>query len=797
MSRLSLGSSVCDRTSRDYLSPLHPSTPRFPFNSPPTIAILGAGFSGSLVAAHLLKTAHRPLTIKLVERRPQAGQGVAYSTTNPRHLLNVSAGKMSAFPDESGHLLRWLNYNRTALAGFFPDGFDASSFIPRAVFGLYIQSILEEAEASAPSTVRLERVSHEAVGIVAQEQGVQVALAGGQSITADRLVLALGNAPAGVSTAAADYLRHAWSWNALDGLEADAPVLLVGTGLTMVDMVISLHSRRHRGPIVALSRRGLSPLPHRSAQPYPTFLAPETAPATVRGLVRRLRHETDTAAAYGYDWRSVVDALRPITQDLWQQLPRPEQQRFLRHLSPYWDVHRHRIAPEIGDVIQTLRQSGQLSILAGRIVNYEPVPGGVRVTYRPRHVQATQDLTVSRVIRCTGAQVDYRTSPHPLIASLRDQGLIRPCNLGLGLDTTTDGALLDAHGQRSPWLYTLGTPRKGQLWETTAVPELRQQAQALASTLLQSLPVQVRPVPTQVYAISQGDLALVQDCGDPRPVLPASTLVFRQLFDPESSTYTYLIADSQTQAAALVDTVIEKVDRDLQVLNDLGLTLRYCLETHIHADHITGAGKLRQQTGCQVLVPQNTAARSADHSLADGETLSLGAVRIEAIATPGHTSGHLAFLVNATHLLTGDALLIRGCGRTDLQGGDAGTLYDTVIQRLFTLPDDTWVYPAHDYQGRTVSTIGEEKRLNPRFSDGQEPASGYRTRDQFITLMAHLGLSYPKKMHQAVPANEYCGDFIPPGDHGATAEVQEERDQTEQNLNTNAEIFESYFAMYI
>jgi uncharacterized NAD(P)/FAD-binding protein YdhS len=262
----------------------------FPFNSPPTIAILGAGFSGSLVAAHLLKTAHRPLTIKLVERRPQAGQGVAYSTTNPRHLLNVSAGKMSAFPDESGHLLRWLNYNRTALAGFFPDGFDASSFIPRAVFGLYIQSILEEAEASAPSTVRLERVSHEAVGIVAQEQEVQVALAGGQSITADRLVLALGNAPAGVSTASADYLRHAWSWNALDGLEADAPVLVVGTGLTMVDMVISLHSRRHRGPIVALSRRGLSPLPHCSAQPYPTFLAPETAPATVRGLgTRRIR----------------------------------------------------------------------------------------------------------------------------------------------------------------------------------------------------------------------------------------------------------------------------------------------------------------------------------------------------------------------------------------------------------------------------------------------------------------------------------------------------------------------------
>jgi glyoxylase-like metal-dependent hydrolase (beta-lactamase superfamily II) len=325
------------------------------------------------------------------------------------------------------------------------------------------------------------------------------------------------------------------------------------------------------------------------------------------------------------------------------------------------------------------------------------------------------------------------------------------------------------------------------VWETIAVPELRQQSLALAATVLQSLPVRVRPVPTRLYALPQGESV---------PSLAPGTLIFRQFFDPESSTYTYLVADHQTRQAALVDTVLEKGDRDLQVLSDLGLTLLYCLETHIHADHITGAGKLRQQTGCQVLVPQNAAARSADLNLADGDILSLGTVRIEAIATPGHTSGHLAYLVNGTHLLTGDALLIRGCGRTDLQGGDAGTLYDTVTQRLFTLPDHTLVYPAHDYQGRTVSTIAEEKRLNPRFADGQGSAS-YRSRDQFITLMAHLGLSYPKKMNQAVPANEYCGDFIPPDNGEPPESLPIEPDQTEQNVAANAEIFESYFAMYI
>ncbi|MBD2111811.1 MULTISPECIES: FAD/NAD(P)-binding protein [Cyanophyceae] len=766
------------------------------FNSPPAIAIIGAGFSGSLVATHLLKTANRPLVVKLVERRSEVGKGVAYSTTTNGHLLNVSAGKISAFPDEPGHLLRWLNYNRSALTGFLPKDFDASTFIPRQVFGLYIQSILEEAEASAPSTVRLERVEDEAVAIAPQGQGAVVSLASGQSFAADRLVLALGNAPAGVETDSdRPYLRHAWAANALDDLAPDAPVLLVGTGLTMVDMVVSLHSRRHRGPIYALSRRGLAPLPHQSTLPYPAFLTPDIAPTTLRGLTQRLRREVETAKAYGYDWRAVIDSLRPITQELWQRLPRPEQRRFLRHLNPYWDVHRHRIAPTIGEMLKALQQSGQLTIAAGRILGYQAIPDGVAVTFRCRGSQLEETLQVSRVVNCTGVQADYRRSLQPLITSLRQQQLIRPCDLGQGIDTAADGAVLDAQGRRSALLYTLGTPRKGQLWESIAVPELREQAQRLASTVLQSLPVRVRPLPTRVYATSQR-VAFAQDCGEPAPVLPQSTLVFRQLFDPESSTYTYLIADSQTQEAALVDAVLERSDRDLQLLQDLGLTLRYCLETHIHADHITGAGKLRQQTGCQVLVPQN-AARSADHNLADGEILTLGTVRLEAIATPGHTSSHMAYLINNTHLLTGDALLIRGCGRTDLQSGDAGTLYDTVTQRFFTLPDTTLVYPAHDYQGRTVSTIGEERRLNPRFTDGQGPGSGYRTRDQFITLMAHLGLSYPKKINQAVPANEHCGDFIPPSDLDANPNSQAERDQTEQNLTTNAEIFEGYFAMYI
>lgn len=759
---------------------------------PITIAIVGAGFSGSLVAAHLLKTASRPLLIKLIERRHEIGKGVAYSTGTVNHLLNVSAGKMSAFPDDPGHLLRWLHYNRSELAAFLPDDLNASSFIPRQIYGLYIQSILEEAEATASSNVRLERIRDEAVAIEPQAKGAIVSLRSSRVFVADKIVLALGNAPATPPGSQSEdnhtYLRHAWSADALAGLEPDAPVLLIGTGLTMVDMVVSLHERQHRGKIYAVSRRGLAPLPHQSTKPYSAFLTPDTAPKTIRGLLRRIRREVQMAAMHGYDWRSVIDVLRPITQQLWQQLTPVEQQRFLRHATPYWDVHRHRIAPEIGQIVQTMLESGQLTITAGRIQDYQATSAEVAVTVRQRHRQTNQILQVSRVVNCTGVEANYRRSPQPLIANLRTQGLICPHKMGLGLDTAADGTVFDAQGSRSSLLYTLGTPRKGNLWETIAVPELRQQAQALAETVLQSLPVRVRPVPPLSRATEP-------DTSNPGTVIPQTAFLFRQFFDPESSTYTYLIADSQTKESVLVDAVLEQVERDLQVLDELGLTLRYCLETHIHADHITGAGKLRQQTGCQVVVPQNATARSADHSLSDGETLTVGTVVIEAIATPGHTDSHLAYLINQTHLLTGDALLIRGCGRTDFQSGDAGILYDTVTQRLFTLPEETLVYPAHDYKGRTISTIGEEKRLNPRFAN--------RSRDQFITIMSHLGLSYPRKMHQAVPANEYCGDFMPEVslvdslDNGMSTAIDTDREKVEQTLSTNTEIFEAYFAMYI
>lgn len=226
-------------------------------------------------------------------------------------------------------------------------------------------------------------------------------------------------------------------------------------------------------------------------------------------------------------------------------------------------------------------------------------------------------------------------------------------------------------------------------------------------------------------------------------------MLFRQLYDNETSTYTYLIADETTKEAVLVDPVIEQVERDLKLLQELGLTLRACLETHVHADHITGTGKLREVTGCEGIVPENASVTCANRLIKDGEILRVGAIEVKAIATLGHTDSHMSYLVNGDRVLTGDSLFIRGCGRTDFQSGDPGLMYEYVTEKLFTLPDETLVYPGHDYRGQTVSTIGEEKKYNPRFV-GQN-------RDSFINLMNNLNLPNPKKIAEAVPANQQCG----------------------------------------
>ena len=233
-------------------------------------------------------------------------------------------------------------------------------------------------------------------------------------------------------------------------------------------------------------------------------------------------------------------------------------------------------------------------------------------------------------------------------------------------------------------------------------------------------------------------------------------MIFRQLFEPVSSTYTYLIGCEQTGQAALVDPVLETVERDLDAVRQLGLTLALTIETHIHADHVTGAGRLRALSGSKAGFPAASGAEFVDFTIAEGVAVVVGELQIRPIYTPGHTEDHHAYLIEssgACRVFTGDALMIDGCGRTDFQGGDAATLYGSVHGKIFSLPDDTLVYPGHDYQQRFVSSVGQERARNPRLGGGKSV-------EEFVAIMAGLNLPRPKKIDVAVPANRACGAIL-------------------------------------
>ncbi|MDX2216004.1 MAG: FAD/NAD(P)-binding protein [Oculatellaceae cyanobacterium bins.114] len=468
------------------------------------IAIIGGGFSGAMVAVHLLRTAHQPLTIHLIEPRPKVGCGVAYSTPLTCHLMNVPAGKISAFADQPNHFLQWAqqisSIDGSALNSAKADSGELHphSFVPRSLYGHYVQAVLAEAEATAPAGVRLERVIDEAVALESNGDRATVFLQSGATIQAAQVVLALGNFPprdpaiADPSFYQSDrYIRSGWSAVDRSAFSADASVVLIGSGLTAVDWAIALHQQGHRGTIHLISRRGLLPqahaLPPVKQRATLSGLESNLNGLTVRTALRQIRQAISEAEAHGQDWRSVMDSLRPLTNSIWQSLPPTEKRRFLRHLRPHWDIHRHRVAPAIAQILEDMQRSGQLQVHAGRIQAYVKRADEVDVIVCQRGSTALTTVKAGKVVNCTGSTGDYRHLTHPLIQQLLQSGFVQSNALAIGLKTAPNGALVATDHTPLNWLYTLGSPRRGELWETTAIPEIREQAQRLARTLLQSI----------------------------------------------------------------------------------------------------------------------------------------------------------------------------------------------------------------------------------------------------------------------------------------------------------------------
>jgi uncharacterized NAD(P)/FAD-binding protein YdhS len=450
---------------------------------PRTVAIVGGGASGALTAVALTRLADRSdraIRVQLFDPTTRPGRGLAYGTTDLRHLLNVRAGRMSAFPDEPDDFVRWAE----------SAGIDVhrDTFLPRRYYGDYLAGLVDEAVRTGVLEVRRGWVR----AVRRTEHGFVLQTTDGAA-RADAVVLAYGNLPPATpgSTATRCDLVNAWESDAIERLPDDGRLLLVGTGLTAVDAALTVLGDHPQRRAIAVSRHGLLPRSHQSG-PEGVWSTPIPAagePLTVAGLRALLHREVAAAARAGVDWRAVMNGLRPVTQGIWIRLSEDERRIFLATAAREWEVHRHRTAPAVTETLDRLMADGRLTIRRAALVGAKPDPPGYRTLLEAP--DGTRDeLRVAAILNCTGPRTDVTGSDDPLLASMLTDGLIRPDPLHLGLDTDDLGALVDRDGDSDPRLITVGPPRRGGLWECNAVPEIRDLAAQAARHLLAELDVE-------------------------------------------------------------------------------------------------------------------------------------------------------------------------------------------------------------------------------------------------------------------------------------------------------------------
>ncbi len=452
-----------------------------------TIAIIGGGFSGTVLTAQLARHSWRgpPVRITLIERRSSAGRGIAYGSPSPLHVLNVPAGRMGAFSGDEGGFLRWLRRDDPDIAG--------DTFVPRHRYGDYLETVLADALSHRSGNVSVDVVRDTAVQVSTTDDRAIVVTASGSRLDADYVVLALGNMPPRIPGALMSiegdprFVRDPWQPGALAGVPLDKPVITIGSGLTMVDIALALRDANHRGGIRAISRRGLLPRAHRDSPTPPPIMQPPRALDAWNGRASSLLSIVRTAARdaerEGLDWRDVVNALRAATPALWARLTPIERARFCRHAQAFWDSHRHRMATAVATAVESMVASGELDIVAGRIMAVESRGLDPFVVHVSLAAGEAATYRAGAVVVCTGPDTDFARMEEPLIAGLRADGHLAADPLALGILTDDQGALLRHDGVASRFLYTIGSARRASLWESTAVPELREQAAALAATL--------------------------------------------------------------------------------------------------------------------------------------------------------------------------------------------------------------------------------------------------------------------------------------------------------------------------
>ncbi|PLR39659.1 FAD-dependent oxidoreductase [Chimaeribacter californicus] len=454
----------------------------------PRVVIVGGGFTGTALAIHLARLSPEGLEITLVEPRPLPGHGVAYSAQDPAHRINVPAGRMFLSAEEQGDFERWYQSSPAFADDPGARWEDGKLYPQRSAFGRYVAEKFLEAATTTPSTLR--HLHDRATRL----HGHTVETAGGVQLRADAVVLAISHPPPAVPGAVAQALaRHPsliadpWQPGAFDSIGGRDRVAIIGTGLSMADVVASLHRRGHRGPITAFSRRGLLPRPNARGDyaPWP-LRSPALPTLSLRGWLRRTRQEIAAAAEQGISWQAVLDDVRAHGQQIWPSLSLADQQRFLRHLRPWWDVHRYRIAPQVAAVIAEAQAQGRLQVLAARLKQIAPDGEAASLILQHRH-GGNEPLQVDRVIVTTGPAHGALLESQPLLHQLAQQGVVQADPLGLGILVNEQAETLNRQGEANPHLLVAGPAARGRFGELMGLPQVAEHAEAVARRLLHTL----------------------------------------------------------------------------------------------------------------------------------------------------------------------------------------------------------------------------------------------------------------------------------------------------------------------
>lgn len=458
----------------------------------PRIGIIGGGFAGIMTAVNLIKKTTTPLELYIIGERSNFARGTAYESYLDKHILNVTTGKMSAFPDQPSHFLDWV-MSRPSFRDL-PKDIVSSSFLSRNLYGDYLCELWQESiKIAEEKEINVVELVDTVIKLTNTEDGIELSFLNSPSIKVDKCVVATGNQiPKNPSIPnlpffkSPNYFQNPWKKECVGDVNSSRPILIIGNGLTMVDTILGLQDHKFKGEIYSISPNGFNILPHRhTGLTYQAHLEEIHDKMSLKELTSVIHKHVKIVRQFGVSAEPIIDALRPHTQRIWRNLTVVEKQFFMSRLRHLFGVARHRIPLHIYDKIQKLRIDGLLHIQSGKIIDITETDRGIDVTYFDKKQRKTQFLNVSRVINCTGPETDFSKLENNFLGQCIHDGIFYQDELKLGIQTNVENFKVKSKdGMEHSNLFTLGSNLKGELWESTAVNELRQQANAIADIIL-------------------------------------------------------------------------------------------------------------------------------------------------------------------------------------------------------------------------------------------------------------------------------------------------------------------------